>query len=117
MIQARPGVWVRFLNDGCPLTALMRERKLLARDAFTVLAMVSQMDEHCGLIPTTAAEIAERSGVQLAHMKASIARLQKVNLLRRVHVKGQYLYLLSPWVWQIGTEKAVLRVMKLFKEA
>jgi DNA-binding IclR family transcriptional regulator len=95
----------------------MRERKLLARDAFTVLAMVSQMDEHCGLIPITAAEIAERSGTQLAHIKSSLARLQKVKLLRRVKVEGEYLYLLSPWVWQIGTEKAVLRVMKLFKEA
>lgn len=117
MIQARAGVWVRYLVEGCPLTSLTRDRTLLLRDSFTVLALVSQMDEHCGLIPVTAAEIAERSGTQLAHIKSSIARLKKVNLLRRVHVKGQYLYLLSPWVWQIGTEEAVLRVMKLFKEA
>jgi len=95
----------------------MKDRTLKPRDAFTVLALVSQMDEHCGLIPITAAEIAEQAQMQVSHIKASLARLQKVKLLRRVLVEGEYLYLLSPWVWQIGTERSVKRVMELFKTA
>ena len=101
------------------VTALLADRQLQLRDAGVLLALMAHMDTHTCRIRVSTAQLSEDLQMAETSIRASVARLKKLHLLRLIcdRSTNDRFLLLNPHVIYAGRSGAIGLARKQYGEA